>query len=129
MHLGLKAYGHLFASRHTQISNIFFYFVLVISGKVTKSEKLSTSEVIRQKVQGGWEHPFPPVDPGVTNRPIGFKLAARTDDLKILKTILQFHWSSPTVNKRSFWRSAKADIADGTLWSSCYRGYKFEFSG
>ena len=41
-----------------------------------------------------------PVDPGVTNRPIRFKLTARTDDPKILRTILQIHWSSPIVKKR-----------------------------
>ena len=65
-----------------------------------------------------------PVDPGVTNRPIRLKLTARTDDPKILRTILKIHWSSQT---KSFWRSANAaDIAYGTLWS---RGYKFEFSG
>ena len=40
-----------------------------------------------------------PVDPGVTNRPIRFKLTTRTDDPKILRTTLQIHWSSPVVNK------------------------------
>ena len=40
-----------------------------------------------------------PVDPGVMNRPIRFKLTARTDDPKILRT-MQIHWSSPIVNKR-----------------------------
>ena len=59
-------------------------------------------------------NPFP-VDPGVTNRPIRFKLTVRTDDPDILKTILQIHWSSPIVNKRSFWPSANAGIADRTV--------------
>ena len=40
-----------------------------------------------------------PVDPGVMNRPIRFKLTARTDDPKILRA-MQIHWSSPIVNKR-----------------------------
>ena len=41
------------------------------------------------------------IDPGVTNRPIRFKLTARTDDPKIFRTILKIHWSSPIVNKRN----------------------------
>ena len=42
---------------------------------------------------------FPPVDLGVMNRPIRFKLTARTDDPKILRT-MQIHRSSPIINKR-----------------------------
>ena len=41
-----------------------------------------------------------PVDPGFTNRPIRFNLTARTDEPKILRTILQIHWSFPIVNKQ-----------------------------
>ena len=57
-----------------------------------------------------------PVDSGVKNRPIRFKLTARTDDLQILRTTLQIHWSSPIVNKRNVLTFSKdRDIADGTL--------------
>ena len=50
-----------------------------------------------------------PVDPGVTNRPIRFKLTAKTDDPKILRTTLQIHKSSSIVNKRKVWLSAKTE--------------------
>ena len=63
-----------------------------------------------------WDGCRLPVDPGVMNRPIRFKLTARTDEPKILRT-MQIHWSSPIFCKQTkrFWRSAKADIPDGTL--------------
>ena len=50
-----------------------------------------------------------PVEPGVKNRPIRFKLTARTDDPKILRTTLQINWSSPIVNKRKVLTSAKTE--------------------
>ena len=40
------------------------------------------------------------VDAGVMNRPIRFKLTARTDDPKVLRT-MQIRWSSAIVNKRN----------------------------
>ena len=71
-----------------------------------------------------------PIDPGVMNRPIRFKLTGRTDDPKhaLLSIILQIH--------ARVIRNVNAQKAFGvqqtrtlrTLWSSCSRGYKSECS-
>ena len=53
--------------------SLTFHFVLIlhlILGKVTKFlvEKLSMSEVISQKPQGGWKHPPPPLGLKIKSR-------------------------------------------------------------
>ena len=109
--------------------------------KATRYESTNLNRIVADKshcvivtsesfCNGKWVISPLPVDSGVKNRPIRFKLTARTDDLKILRTTLQIHWSSPTVNKRKVLTfNEDRDIVDGTLWSSCSRGYKFECSG
>ena len=81
------------------------------------------------------ENDLSPVDPGVPKRPIRFKLSVKTGNpLLWVSQNLPANEATghpPTKCKqlKKSMGSRNAYIADGTPWSSCPRGNKFECGG